>query len=146
MIKISTKGRYGTRAIIDLAIHYSNRPVLLKDVAKREEIPIRYLEQIVIPLKVAGLVKSVRGAKGGYKLARAPEEIKLSEVINALEGPCCLVECVSDPDYCDRIEICPAHEVWKIATENLRKLFDSITIKDLVRIAKEKRSKKASSL
>jgi len=141
MIKISTKGRYGTRAIIDLAIHYRNKPVLLKEIAEREEIPIRYLEQIIIPLKVAGLVKSVRGAKGGYKLARAPEKIKLSEVIRALEGPCCLVECVDDPDYCERVEICPTREIWEKATRALREIFDNITVKDLIKIAEKKRKK-----
>ena len=141
MIKISTKGRYGTRAIIDLAIHYRNKPVLLKEIAEREEIPIRYLEQIIIPLKVAGLVKSVRGAKGGYKLARAPEKIKLSEVIRALEGPCCLVECVDDPDYCERVEICPTREIWEKATHALREIFDNITVKDLIKIAEKKRKK-----
>jgi Rrf2 family protein len=145
MIKISTKGRYGTRAIVDLAIHYQNRPVLLKDIAKREEIPIRYLEQIIIPLKVAGLVKSIRGAKGGYKLARSPKKIRLSEVINALEGPCCLVECVNDPNYCNRIEICPTHEIWKKATYTLKHFFESITIEDLVKIAEKKRKKRSNT-
>lgn len=146
MIKISTRGRYGTRAIIDLAIHYGDKPVLLKDIAEREEIPIRYLEQIVIPLKVAGIVKSVRGAKGGYKLAKKPEEIKLSEVIRALEGSCCLVECVNNPDYCDRIDICSAHEIWKKATNSLKEIFDRITIKELAEIALQKRKKKKVAL
>ena len=140
---MSTKGRYGTRAITYLALYYQNNtPVLLKDIAQKEEIPIRYLEQIVIPLKIAGLVKSVRGAKGGYKLARSPEKIKLSEVIKALEGQCCLVECVTDPDYCHRIDICPTHEIWKKATSALKQIFENVTIKDLVEIAKKKKAKK----
>ncbi|MFQ6081811.1 MAG: RrF2 family transcriptional regulator [Candidatus Aminicenantia bacterium] len=143
MIKLSTKGRYGTRAIMDLALHFKDKPILLKDIAKREEISIRYLEQIIIPLKIAGLVKSVRGAKGGYKLARPPSEIKLGEVIQALEGSWSFVECVDDPSYCSRISICPTYEIWRNAKKVLDQVFQNTTVQDLVNIAQKKRKIKA---
>jgi Rrf2 family protein len=143
MIRLSTKGRYGTRLMINLAQHYGNgnRTVILKDVSTDEAISIRYLEQIIIPLKINRLVKSVRGAGGGYAIARRPEEIKLSEILHALEGSCCLVECMEDPDFCDRIETCPTYDVWKGASELLKSYFGNISLRDLVEIADKKKKK-----
>ncbi len=143
MIRLSTKGRYGTRLMLNLAQHYNNgeESVILKDVADEEEISIRYLEQIIIPLKINKLVKSIRGAGGGYFLARDPSEIKLSEVLHALEGSCCLVECVEDGDFCNRMPICTTYEIWKEASNLLKNYFESITIQDLVIIAEKKKAK-----
>ena len=140
MIKLSTKGRYGTRLMQNLAQHYNNgnESVILKNISDEEEISIRYLEQIIIPLKIAKLVKSIRGAGGGYILSRVPSEIKLSEILHALEGSCCLVDCVEDNDYCDRIPTCAANEVWKEATNILKNYFDSLTLQDLIEIQKKK--------
>ena len=140
MIKLSTKGRYGTRLMVNLAHHYNNgdEAVILRNVSAEEDISIRYLEQIIIPLKISRLVKSIRGAGGGYTLARRPSEIKLSEILHALEGSCCLVECVEDPDYCPRIPICATHEVWKEATAILKNYFDRVTLQDLVQISRRK--------
>jgi len=140
MIKLSTKGRYGTRLMQNLATHYNNgnESVILKNISDAEEISIRYLEQIIIPLKIARLVKSIRGAGGGYTLSRAPSEIKLSEILYALEGSCCLVDCIEDNDYCDRIPICATYEVWKEATNMLKKYFGSLTLQDLIEISKKK--------
>ena len=114
MIKLSTKGRYGTRLMLNLARHYNDKKeaIILKSVSDDEEISIRYLEQIIIPLKISKLVKSIRGAGGGYTLARKPAEIKVSEILLALEGTCCLVDCVEDEDYCDRTNICATHDIW----------------------------------
>jgi Rrf2 family protein len=144
MIRLSTKGRYGTRLMLNLARHYGNgnRTVILKNVSTDEAISIRYLEQIIIPLKINRLVKSVRGAGGGYTIARRPEEIKLSEILHALEGSCCLVECMEDPDYCDRIETCPTYDIWKGASEMLKDYFNNILLSDIVVMA-EKKEKKA---
>jgi len=140
MIKLSTKGRYGTRLMLNLALHYQrgNEAVILKNISNEEEISIRYLEQIIIPLKIARLVKSIRGAGGGYTLARPPSKIKLSEILQALEGPCCLVECVEDKDYCLRTPKCATHEVWKEATNLLRNYFKSLNLLDLIEISKKK--------
>ena len=143
MIKLSTKGRYGTRLMQNLAHNYNNgnEAVILKSISDNEEISIRYLEQIVIPLKISRLVKSIRGAGGGYTLARHPSEIKLSEILHALEGSCCLVDCVEDPDYCDRIPICASFDIWKEASNLLKNYFDSITLQDLVKLSDKKNAK-----
>jgi len=144
MIRLSTKGRYGTRLMLNLARHYGNGndAVILKHISEDERISIRYLEQIIIPLKINRLVKSIRGAGGGYTLARRPEDIKLSEILHALEGNCCLVECVEDGTYCDHLESCPTFDIWKDATELLKGYFDGITLKDVV-VRAEKKNKKA---
>ena len=140
MIKISTKGRYGSRLMLNLTRHHNNgnKPVILHDVAKEEEISIRYLEQIIIQLKINKLVKSVRGAGGGYALAKAPSKIKLNEIIEALEGPICLVDCVDDSDYCNRIQTCPTHQIWKKASYMLRDYFEKTTVQDLIEISTAK--------
>jgi Rrf2 family protein len=141
MIRLSTKGRYGTRLMLNLAQHFGNgsRAVILKDVSTDEEISIRYLEQIIIPLKINRLVKSIRGAGGGYTLARRPEEIRLAEILHALEGSCCLVECVEDADFCDRIDSCPTFDIWKGASQILKDYFQAISLKDIVDMAEKKK-------
>lgn len=143
MIRLSTKGRYGTRLMVNLARHYGNSAdaVILKHISEDERISIRYLEQIIIPLKINRLVKSIRGAGGGYTLARKPEDIKLSEILHALEGNCCLVECIEDESYCEFTDACPTYDIWKNATDLLKGYFDSITLKDVVAMA-EKKDKK----
>jgi len=143
MIRLSTKGRYGTRLMLNLAQHFGDGAdaVILKDISTDECISIRYLEQIIIPLKINRLVKSIRGAGGGYTLARKPEDIKLSEILHALEGNCCLVECVEDEASCERIETCTTFDIWKGATELLKAYFDGITLKDIVAMAEKKKRK-----
>jgi Rrf2 family protein len=131
--------------MLNLAHHHNGgqKATILKNVSNEEEISIRYLEQIIIPLKINKLVKSIRGAGGGYILARNPADIKLSEILHALEGSCCLVECVEDDDYCERTPGCTTHEVWEEATMMLRDYFESITLQDLLDRAKKKSKKKA---
>jgi len=134
MIKLSTKGRYGTRLMLNLGKRFLDGeiPVVLKDVSNEEQISIRYLEQIIIPLKMNKLVKSVRGAGGGHTLAKDPSKIKLIEIIEALEGPIALVDCVDDDDACGRIPLCATYEVWKEASTMLRKYFEKITLQELI--------------
>ena len=146
MIRLSTKGRYGTRLMLNLARHYGNShdAVILKHISEDERISIRYLEQIIIPLKINRLVKSIRGAGGGYTLARKPEDIRIGEILHALEGNCCLVECIEDETYCEFTETCPTHDIWKNATELLKGYFDSITLEDAMVMA-EKKDKKAKA-
>lgn len=141
MIKLSTKGRYGTRLMLNLALHYEEgkEAVVLKNISKDEDLSIRYLEQIIIPLKINKLVKSVRGAGGGYTLARHPSEINLCQIIEVLEGSCALVDCVEDPDSCERATECATHEVWKEASNLLKNYFESKTLQDLIKIVKKKR-------
>jgi Rrf2 family protein len=140
MIKLSTKGRYGTRLMVNLARHYknSNEPIILKNVSEEEGISIRYLEQIIIPLKINRLVKSIRGAGGGYILARKPTEIKICDILQALEGSCSLVECIEDETFCDKIKTCGTHEIWKGATELLRNYFENLTLQDALELCEKK--------
>jgi Rrf2 family protein len=142
MIKLSTKGRYGVRLMLNLASHYQegNKAVNLKAISSEEDISIRYLEQIIIPLRINRLVKSIRGAGGGYSLARPPSEISVYEIIKALEGPIALVDCVDDEDYCGRIPICATYEIWKEASFLIRDYFKKKTLADLVEIADRKKT------
>ncbi len=142
MIKLSTKGRYGSRLMLNLAHNYKNgkTPVILKNIAEDEEISIRYLEQIIIALKTKGLVKSVRGAGGGYILAKAPSELKLIDIIEAMEGVISLVDCVDDDTYCHRIPECATHEIWKEISLMLREYLDKISLADLNEILMRKKN------
>ncbi len=147
MIRLSTKGRYGTRLMLNLAHNYNNGndAIILKNVSDVENISIRYLEQIIIPLKINKLVKSIRGAGGGYILARHPSTIKLSDILDSLEGTMCLVECVEDDDYCNRTEECATHNVWKEASLMLKDYFESLTLQDLADNEAKKKKKRKSS-
>jgi Rrf2 family protein len=129
--------------MLNLALHYNdeNEAVILKSISDEEEISIRYLEQIIIPLKINRLVKSIRGAGGGYTLARHPSKISLAEILHALEGSCCLVECAEDPDFCFRIGFCATHEVWKEASDLLKNYFEKLTLQDLIEINNKKKVK-----
>ena len=131
-LKLSTKGRYGLRALIDLAAAHGDGPVLVRSVADNQEISSKYLHALLASLKSAGLVRSVRGSGGGYALARHPAEIKLSEVIEALEGPLTLVDCVSDAAICDRSGRCAARDIWSTLSETITDVLAGITLADLL--------------
>jgi Rrf2 family protein len=132
VIKISRKSQYGIRALLDLSLHVEEGPVFLKDIAQRENIPLRYLEQIFISLRIAGLIRNKRGPHGGYQLIRLPEKIKLSEIIKALEGNWDLVECEGDAICCSTLNTCVIYEIWEKATEALSSVFEKISLRDLV--------------
>ena len=137
-MKISTKIRYGTRAMLELASHYGEGPIELKEIAKRESISVKYLEQVIVPLRTAGLVKSVRGSKGGYSLAKPPSEICLNDLIEILEGPLNLIECLNDSKICQRIPTCVTRDIWKEVSEAIQGIFHSVTLEDMVNRRKEK--------
>ncbi len=137
-MKLSTKIRYGTRAVLELAFHYGEGAIDLKEIAKRQEISVKYLEQVIIPLRTAGLVKSARGARGGYSLAKPPSEICLYELIETLEGPLCLVDCVRDTKVCKRSPFCVTRDIWSEVSETLKKKLKSITLDEMVRRRLEK--------
>jgi Rrf2 family cysteine metabolism transcriptional repressor len=131
-MKLSTRGRYGTRVLLDLAIHRDNGLVLLKDVAQRQDISLRYLEHIITPLVMAGLVRSTRGAKGGVYLAKPPDKIKLTEIIQILEGSSAPVECVDSPDLCNRSKMCVTRDIWIEVKRAIDKILENTTLEDLV--------------
>jgi len=141
-MKLSTRGRYGTRAMLDLALHYGQGAVSLKDIARRQGVSERHLENIMTPLLSAGLARSMRGQHGGFRLAKMPGEIKLSQVIQAVEGPISLVQCVNDSKLCNRVDVCITHEIWKKLKKAMLNILGSITLEDMVKMQKKKLSKK----
>ena len=138
-MKLSTRGRYGTRALLELALHHGKGPVPLKDIAQSQQISLPYLEHLITPLIAGGIVWSIRGARGGVSLARPPEEIRLSEVLQLLEGSIALVECVNDPKYCSRSELCVTRDIWGELKKVMDGVLESTTLQDLVERQKKKR-------
>ncbi len=138
-MKISTKGRYGTRALLDLALHEGEGPVLLKDIAQRQQISLSYLEHVVAPLIARGIVRSTRGPRGGVSLAKPPEEVGLDEVIQLLEGSIAPVECVDNPEVCGRSEFCVTRDVWGELEKAMKGVLESITLRDLVERQKRRK-------
>lgn len=137
-MKLSTRSRYGARALIDITINSNGRPVLLRDVARRQEISTMYLEHLITPLISAGIIRSTRGAKGGVWLARPPSEVKLTDVVRLLEGSMAPVECVDDPKYCPRYASCVTREVWTELKAAMTDVLDRTTLEDLVERQKKK--------
>jgi Rrf2 family protein len=137
-MRLSTRGLYGTRALLDIALHYNGAPIPLREVARRQEISIQYLEQLVSLLVKAGMLASVRGAAGGVRLAKSPEEIKLSQVIGILEGSIAPAKCVDDPKACSRSDFCVTRDVWAQMKEATAQVLESTTLQDLVERQKEK--------
>ena len=140
-MKLSTRARYGVRLMVALAFNYDKGPVFLKDVAKGENISEKYLSLIVIPLRRIGLVNSIRGAHGGYLLAKDPSQITMKEIIDVLEGDCSLVDCVRNPSTCPRVPICASHDIWEIIGEKISETLNSVTLDMLVKMNQEKAQK-----
>ncbi len=131
-MKLSTRSRYGARILVDLARHNNQGPVKIGEISKRQDISVKYLEQLIRPLKQANLVESVRGPKGGHMLAKKPEKITLGQIVRLFEGQSDLVECVSNPEKCNMADDCQVRLAWKDATRVLYEKLDSTTIADLM--------------
>ncbi|MDD2555703.1 MAG: Rrf2 family transcriptional regulator [Syntrophaceticus sp.] len=133
-MRLSTRGRYGLRAMLDIAIDQSDEPVTLASISERQGVSIGYLEQLMVPLKKEGLIRSVRGAQGGYLLSRVPENITVGDIIRTLEGPIAPVACVSEdyPEECDRAEGCVTRLVWAKVRDSIAEVLDSLTLHDLI--------------
>jgi len=137
-MKLSTRGQYGTRALLELALHYGEGPVPLKDIARSQQISLQYLAHLITPLVAAGIMRSTPGARGGVWLARSPEAIRLSEVIQLLEGSTAPVECVNNPEICDRSELCVTRDIWSELKKVMDGVLESTTLQDLVERQKSK--------
>jgi len=137
-MKLSTKGRYGLRALLDLALHRDEGSVLLKDIARRQEFSLPYLQHLIAPLIAAGVVKSTRGAGGGVSLLKPPSEIRLSEVVQPLEGCITPVDCVNNPALCHRSTSCATRDIWGEMKDAMSQVLDSTTLQDLVEREKRK--------
>lgn len=138
-MKLSTRGHYGLKAMFDLALHYGQGPIPLKNVAERQELSEHYLEQLIAGLRKAGLVKSVRGAQGGYTLAKEPKDIKVGDIVRVLEGSVAPVDCVNeeDPSSCSRFDLCITKNVWEKVRDSINEVLDSITLADMVEDAEK---------
>ena len=131
-MKISTRGRYGTRMMLDLAAQHDQGPTPLREIAQRQDLSVKYLEQLIIPLKAAGFIRSVRGARGGYILARKPDQISVGQIIETLEGGLSLVDCVQDPRLCERENECPTRDIWLRMSERLMEELSSLSLRDIL--------------
>jgi len=132
-MKLSTRSRYGTRMMVDLAQHYNEGPVQAGEIAKRQDISVKYLEQLLIPLKVAKFIKSVRGPKGGHMLALSPDEITIGQIVRILEGGIDLSGCVEDSDTCNRSAECLTRGIWESTTKAMNDKLNSITLSDVIK-------------
>ena len=131
-MKLSTRSRYGARLLVDLARNRDRGPVQIGEISKRQEISVKYLEQLIRPLKKAKLVSSVRGPKGGHLLSEKPQKITLGQVVRLFEGQADLVECISFPEKCPKSDDCQVRLAWQDATRVLYEKLDAITIADLM--------------
>ncbi len=131
-MKLSTRARYGTRALLDLALIGGTEPVQLKDIAERQDISLHYLEHLIAPLTGAGIIRSTRGARGGIQLLKQPKDITLGEVVRLLEGSISPVECVVSPETCPRNRTCATRDIWTEVKDAIDKVLDSTTLQDLV--------------
>ncbi|KOA20476.1 HTH-type transcriptional regulator CymR [Clostridium homopropionicum DSM 5847] len=129
-MKLSTKGRYGVKAMVDLAINYGEAPVSIKSIAERQKISELYLEQLFAPLRKAKLIKSVRGAQGGYILNKSPKDITVSDIIEVLEGPIEISSCI-DSNECNNVDTCPTRLLWEKIKNSIDEVTNSITLQDM---------------
>jgi len=137
-MKLTTKIRYGTRALLELALHHDGGPLSLKEIAERQSVSAKYLEQLFSTLQTAGLLTSIRGARGGYALSKPPDQINLREVYEILEGGDGLVPCTTQPEQCERSLTCVTQEVWKEMYDAGIAVLESTTLEDLAQHARQK--------
>lgn len=133
-MKLSTKGRYGLRAMVDLVLNSKEENISLKSISERQNISMNYLEQIISVLKKSGYVKSTRGARGGYYLAKSPEDISVGDILRALEGNLNPVDCalVNENKQCDDVDCCITKVVWKKISDSINEVVNNISLQDLV--------------
>jgi len=131
-MRLSTRGRYGTRLMLELAKNYGKGPLSMSEISGNQRIPIKYLEQLIIPLKKAKLVTSVRGPKGGHMLSRSPKKINLWDVLRLLEPKLSIVDCVGDGSICKNSRDCVIRPVWEEAFQAIRKIFKQKNLEDIL--------------
>ncbi len=133
MLRLSTKGQYGVRAMYEIARGYPDEPVNIKSISRRQDVSIHYLEQILNRLRRAGLIKSVKGPGGGYLLTRPPEEISIAEILEELEGPFALTSCLNPEEGCVRVDRCVTHLLWKSLGWQIESFLRTVTLDDLLK-------------
>ncbi|SKA81633.1 transcriptional regulator, BadM/Rrf2 family [Caloramator quimbayensis] len=131
-MKLSTKGRYGVKAMFEVALRYGEEPVSIKTISERQNISEYYLEQLFAPLRKAGLINSIRGAQGGYVLSKPPGEITVADILNVLEGPIEISECIDDEVTCARTGYCATRLLWIKIRDSVNQVIESITLQDMI--------------
>ena len=140
-MKLSSRTRYGLRAILELAQNPAAAPLQVKTIAEHQDVSVKYLEQLMSMLKSAGLVRGIRGSKGGYTLAKPANLIKISDIFHCLEGPSAItVECLENQDFCAKVADCVTRQVWAEVQYAIMNVLESITLQDLVDRAKSTKS------
>jgi len=146
MLKLSTKGQYGVRAMYEIAKAGSIGPVTIKEISEKQDVSVAYLEQILNKLRKAGIIQSVKGPGGGYMLARDPEKISIGQILKELEGPVAITSCLDPSEGCVRVDSCVTHLLWKSLGDNIERFLDSMSLQDLLSgnqiIAENKKRKK----
>jgi len=137
-MKLSTRARYGARAVLELALNYGKGITTLHDIAQKQNISERYLERMMSTMVSAGLVTSSRGQHGGFSLAKSPSEIRLSQVIQVVEGSLSPVSCLDNPKFCKRVNACVTRDIWEKMKKAMLDVLDSITLQDMIEMQKEK--------
>lgn len=132
MLRLSTKGQYGVRALYEIATGYPERPVTIREISEKQDVSVSYLEQILNKLRRAGFIKSIKGPGGGYVLNRSPEEITIAAVLHELEGPLAITSCLDPDEGCIRIDSCVTHLLWKSLGEQIEAFLNTITLKNLL--------------
>jgi len=142
-MKVSTKGDYATRAMQDLALHFDQGPIQIEEIARRQHLPVRYLEQILLSLKRAGFLESKRGVNGGYYLAKHPREITVGAIIRVMEGPIIPIFCVGSGkrEICVEEPHCSLRDIWNEVRDAVVRIVDHITLEDLCRQIRVKRER-----
>src|SRR5471030_37357 len=130
-MKLSTKGRYGVRAMVDLASNYCSAPISIKTISKRENLSEYYLEQLFSPLRRANIIRSIRGAQGGYVLCKSPNEITVGDIMTILEGPIEIADCI-DGVECDSSDCCATKAVWEKIKNSIDSVMNSINLQDII--------------
>ncbi|MGO9612875.1 MAG: RrF2 family transcriptional regulator [Dissulfurispiraceae bacterium] len=132
MLRLSTKGQYGVRAMFEIAMGGVDKPVTIKQISERQDVSVSYLEQILNKLRKAGLIKSIKGPGGGYILNKSPEEIKIADVLNELEGPIAITSCLDPGEGCVRIDGCVTYLLWKSLGEQIEGFLSTISLQNLI--------------
>lgn len=144
-MRLSTRARYGTRAMVELAVAYPERAVSVREMAERQRLSAKYLERIMASLKAAGLARGVRGANGGYILAAPPSRINLDQVVRALEGEPSIVDCIQHPEGCPMLEECPTRDVWVRLNAAVTEILESTSLQDVAESSKRKGKRRAQA-
>lgn len=131
-MKISTRGRYGVRILLDLALHEGDAPRLIRDISESQRISEKYISRLIIALRRAGMVHSIRGAKGGFRLARDPGELTLLDIVEVMEGPLSIVDCARSPEQCERSRACATRGIWGRLNAEIRESMRKITLRDII--------------